>query len=46
VTNDPQNDEQFYRDTESVASAKLGDHQLALLEPLDNVISSATWPML
>lgn len=27
-------DEQFYRDTESVAFPKLDDHQLALLEPL------------
>jgi thioredoxin reductase (NADPH) len=34
VTNEPQDDEQFYRDTESVAFAKLDDHQLALLEPL------------
>jgi thioredoxin reductase (NADPH) len=29
-----QQDEQFYRDTESVAFAKLDDHQLSLLEPL------------
>jgi thioredoxin reductase (NADPH) len=34
VTNDPQDDEQFYRDTENIAFAKLNDHQLALLEPL------------
>ena len=34
MTNEPQDDEQFYRDTESVAFAKLDDHQLALLEPL------------
>jgi thioredoxin reductase (NADPH) len=34
VTNELQDDEQFYRDTESVAFAKLDDHQLALLEPL------------
>jgi hypothetical protein len=27
-------DEQFYRDTESVAFPKLTDEQLALLEPL------------
>src|SRR5215831_17861745 len=27
-------DEKFYRDTESVAFPKLGDRQLALLEPL------------
>src|SRR5262245_63729766 len=27
-------DEQFYRDTESVAFTKLDDHQLSLLEPL------------
>src|SRR6266851_8339368 len=27
-------DEQFYRDTESVAFPKLDDHQLSLLEPL------------
>lgn len=33
VTNEQQ-DEQFYRDTESVAFAKLDDHQLSLLEPL------------
>jgi thioredoxin reductase (NADPH) len=31
---DERNDEQFYRDTESVAFAKLNDHQLSLLEPL------------
>jgi thioredoxin reductase (NADPH) len=31
---DELNDEQFYRDTESVAFAKLDDHQLSLLEPL------------
>jgi thioredoxin reductase (NADPH) len=31
---DDQRDEQFYRDTESVAFAKLDDHQLSLLEPL------------
>jgi thioredoxin reductase (NADPH) len=31
---DEQNDEQFYRDTESVAFPKLNDHQLSLLEPL------------
>jgi len=34
VTPDEQKDEQFYRDTESVAFPKLDDHQLALLEPL------------
>lgn len=27
-------DEQFYRDTESIAFPKLDDHQLSLLEPL------------
>src|SRR6184192_3842620 len=31
---DEQQDEQFYRDTESVAFTKLDDHQLSLLEPL------------
>src|SRR5213076_1055007 len=31
---DEQKDEQFYRDTESVAFPKLDDHQLSLLEPL------------
>jgi len=31
---DEERDEQFYRDTESVAFAKLDDHQLSLLEPL------------
>jgi thioredoxin reductase (NADPH) len=31
---DELNDDQFYRDTESVAFAKLDDHQLSLLEPL------------
>lgn len=30
----PEQDEQFYRDTESVAFPKLDDHQLSLLEPL------------
>ena len=34
MTSEPKDDEQFYRDTESVAFAKLDDHQLALLEPL------------
>jgi thioredoxin reductase (NADPH) len=34
VINEPKDDEQFYRDTESVAFAKLDDHQLGLLEPL------------
>ena len=34
MINEPQDDEQFYRDTESVAFAKLDDHQLSLLEPL------------
>jgi len=33
MTNDEQ-DEQFYRDTESIAFPKLNDHQLSLLEPL------------
>jgi thioredoxin reductase (NADPH) len=31
---DEQEDEQFYRDTESIAFPKLNDHQLSLLEPL------------
>ena len=31
---DEQDDERFYRDTESVAFTKLDDHQLSLLEPL------------
>jgi thioredoxin reductase (NADPH) len=34
VTTEEQQDEQFYRDTESVAFPKLDDHQLSLLEPL------------
>ena len=34
MTPDEQQDEQFYRDTESIAFPKLDDHQLALLEPL------------
>jgi len=34
VTNEPPDDEQFYRDTESVAFVKLDDYQLSLLEPL------------
>jgi thioredoxin reductase (NADPH) len=34
VTNEPKDDEQFYRDTESIAFPKLNDHQLSLLEPL------------
>ncbi|HEY4273736.1 MAG TPA: FAD-dependent oxidoreductase [Candidatus Udaeobacter sp.] len=33
MTDDEQN-EQFYRDTESIAFPKLNDHQLSLLEPL------------
>ena len=31
---DEQEDEQFYRDTESIAFPKLNDHQLSFLEPL------------
>ena len=31
---DEKDDEQFYRDTESIAFPKLNDHQLSLLEPL------------
>src|SRR6266702_4409663 len=34
MTQDEQGDEQFYRDTESIAFPKLSDHQLSLLEPL------------
>jgi thioredoxin reductase (NADPH) len=34
VTSEVKDDEQFYRDTESVAFTKLDDHQLSLLEPL------------
>src|SRR5438270_2104953 len=34
MTPDELRDEQFYRDTESVAFPKLNDHQLSLLEPL------------
>ena len=34
MTPDEQDDEQFYRDTESIAFPKLDDRQLALLEPL------------
>ena len=34
MTQDEQEDEQFYRDTESIAFPKLNDHQLSLLEPL------------
>jgi thioredoxin reductase (NADPH) len=34
VTPDEQQDEQFYRDTESIAFPKLNDQQLWLLEPL------------
>lgn len=34
LVTDEQEDEQFYRDTESVAFPKLDDHQLSLLEPL------------
>src|SRR6185295_14241292 len=34
ATTTEEQDEQFYRDTESVAFPKLSDHQLSLLEPL------------
>ena len=34
MTDESKDDEQFYRDTESVARPKLDDRQLALLEPL------------
>ena len=33
---DESNDEQFYRDTESIAFPKINDRQLTLLEPLGN----------
>jgi thioredoxin reductase (NADPH) len=33
-TTDEDQDERFYRDTESIAFPKIDDHQLALLEPL------------
>ena len=38
ATSGPPNleDEQFYRDTESIAFPRLDDHQLSLLEPLGN----------
>src|SRR5215471_17198381 len=34
MTDKQEDDERFYRDTESVAFTKLDDHQLSLLEPL------------
>jgi thioredoxin reductase (NADPH) len=34
MTTEEEQDEQFYRDTESIAFPKLDDHQLSLLEPL------------
>src|SRR5437588_10394040 len=34
MTPSEQQDEQFYRDTESIAFPKLDDHQLSLLQPL------------
>src|SRR3982751_3570098 len=34
VKNELEEDEQFYRDTETVAFPKISDRQLALLEPL------------
>src|SRR5438034_11831214 len=34
MTEEDKDDEQFYRDTESIAFRKLDDRQLALLEPL------------
>jgi thioredoxin reductase (NADPH) len=34
MMNEEEEDERFYRDTESVAFVKLADWQLALLEPL------------
>jgi thioredoxin reductase (NADPH) len=34
VANEDEADEQFYRDTESIAFPKIDDRQLALLEPL------------
>ena len=34
MTPEEQQDEQFYRDTKSIAFPKLNDHQLSLLEPL------------
>ena len=37
MTPQEQEDEQFYRDTESVAFPKLDDRQLSLLEPLAEI---------
>jgi thioredoxin reductase (NADPH) len=34
MSSDDESDEQFYRDTESVAHPLINDHQLAMLEPL------------
>ncbi len=34
ATTTPEQDEQFYRDTEAIAFPKLDDHQLSLLEPI------------
>ncbi|HEX5489924.1 MAG TPA: FAD-dependent oxidoreductase [Candidatus Udaeobacter sp.] len=34
MINEPKDDDQFYRDTESIAFVKLDDYQLSLLEPL------------
>ena len=36
-------DEQFYRDTESIAFPKLDDRQLAMLEPLGTRCGAANW---
>ena len=38
-------DEQFYRDTESIAFPKLDDRQLAMLEPLGarRIVRAGNW---
>jgi len=38
VTDDEQ-DEQFYRDTESITFPKLNDYQLSLLQPLGQTLA-------
>ena len=42
MTPEEQQDEQFYRDTESIAFPKLDDHQLSLLEPLARTTGAET----
>jgi len=46
TTSDEERDEQFYRDTETIAFPKIDDHQLAMLEPLGRRLTMRRGEML